>query len=310
MTGFDRLFQGSVPAWIYATLRVGTAAIFLVRHADWLRPLVFLEHHRFVRGLLFFDSSALEPRLVSPVLPGLALSDGANRTLVVARTLLSVALLCGVRARLSAGLLALVSFTLFFSDRYRYYHHLHLLYLTVAWLALAPIGTALSVERPVARLLASVKARRLLPRGPSRLGAPCPVWPLQLLRALALSVYLAAGVSKLDAGFLAGDALRELERFYVLTGNFWVFARDLLGYGGVAKLACLAEFALPVGLLFPRSRRAAVLAGWAFHAGISACMPVYSFGAQMAVLLLAFWPKAADVPPADLFATGGATPVH
>jgi hypothetical protein len=307
---FERLFHGSVPAWIYASLRIGTAAIFLVRHADWLRHVVFLEHHRFVRGLLFFQSTPEEPRLLSPVIPGLSLADGPNRVLVVTRTVLSVLLLLGVRARASAALLALVSFTLFFADRYRYYHHLHLIYLTVAWLSLAPIGAALSVERPLARWFAALSGRGPLPRAERRLQMPCPLWPLQLVRALTLSVYLAAGVSKLDAGYLAGDALRELERYYVLKGTFWSTTRDLLGYGGVAKLSCLAEFALPVGLIFQRSRRGAIAAGWVFHAAISASMPVYSFGAQMSLLLLAFWPKVPPEVPAELFATGPATKVH
>jgi hypothetical protein len=287
---FDRLFEGTVPAWIYAWLRIGTAAIFLSRNADWLRPILSLEHHRFVRGLLFFDSTAAEPRLSSPLLPGLELSDAASRALIYARTALAVLLLLGVRARASAALLALVSFLLLASDRYRYYHHLYLLYLTVGWLALAPTGSVLGVERPLARLFASLRGRAA--PAPARLQAPEPVWPLQLVRALVLSVYLAAGASKLDAGFLAGDALRELERYHILKGPFWEAARATLGYGGVAKLACLLEFALPAGLLHPVTRRAAVLAGMGFHAGISASMPVYTFGAQMAVLLLSFCPRA------------------
>jgi hypothetical protein len=278
--------------WIYAWIRIGTAAIFLVRNADWLRGVALLEHHRFVRGLLFFDSTAAEPRLVSPMIPGLTLDAGATRTLVYARTVLSVLLLFGVRARASAALLAAVSFLLFAADRYRYYHHLYLLYLTVAWIALAPIGGALSLEQPIRRTLATLRGDTLPVETTSSWQAPAPIWPLQLVRALVIGVYVAAGVSKLDAGFLAGDALRELERFHVLKGSFWELTRDALGYGGVAKLSCFTEFALCAGLLYRPTRRAAVVFGWAFHAGISASMPVYTFGVQMAVLLMAFWPRA------------------
>jgi hypothetical protein len=46
-----------------------------------------------------------------------------------------------------------------------------------------------------------------------------------------------------------------------------------------------------------RTRLLAIFGGLAFHAGISACMPVYSFGAQMAVLLFAFFPGLD--PPKD-----------
>ena len=102
----DWLFAGRVDGRIYTLLRIGTALVFLVRHSDWLRPWVFLEHHRFVRGLMFLDSSPAEPRLMSPLLAGFSLGDGATRALVLARTALSVLLLLGVRAQLSAGLLA------------------------------------------------------------------------------------------------------------------------------------------------------------------------------------------------------------
>jgi hypothetical protein len=294
--GFDRIFSGSVRGPIYPALRIGLAAIFLVRHADWLRPWVFLEHHRFVRGLMFANSAGAEPQLLSPMIPGLSLSDASTRLLVYARTLLAVSLLLGVRARASAIGLAFVSYLLLAADRFRYYHHLHLLYVAIAWLALAPIGSSLSLERGFSRLLAwfGGRARPLTQRV---WDASNPLWPLQLIRALTISVYLAAGLSKLDWSFLRGDALRQLEQFNVLKGGFWEAVRDLVGYGGVGTLACIAEFALPLLLLLPPTRRAAVLLGFGFHLGISLCMPVYSFGAQMAVLLLAFIPTSAPSLP-------------
>lgn len=300
----DWLFAGRVDGRVYTALRVGTALVFLVRHSDWLRPWVFLEHHRFVRGLMFLEASPAEPRLMSPLIAGFSLGDGATRALVLARTALSVLLLLGVRAQLSAGLLAAVSYTLILADRYRYYHHLHLLYVCLAFLALAPIGRSLSLEHALGGFL-----RRL--RGDSRPKAASdvlsPLWPLQLIRALVVGVYGAAGVSKLDASWLAGDALRHLERVYVLKGTVWEAVRGLAGYRGVAVGSLVVELLLPVCLLLPRTRRLAVLGGLAFHVGISLSMPVYSFGVQMAVLLLAFWPAAeptgfetsTERPPSD-----------
>jgi hypothetical protein len=286
----DWLFEGTTRSFVYSTLRIGTAAIFLVRHSDWLRPWVFLEHHRFVRGLMFLDSSPLEPRLVSPIIAGFSLGDGATRALVVARTLLSVTLLLGIRARLAAGLLGVVSYALLLADRFRYYHHLHLLYVSLLFLALAPLGSSLSVERGVRRLLS--RWRRATPAGPaaSSLLAAAPAWPLQLIRALVVGVYLAAALSKVDASWLKGDALRELERFHVLKGPFWAWVRDAVGHATVAWLSLLAEVALPMALMWRPTRRLALFGGWAFHAGISACLPVYSFGIQMSLLLLALWP--------------------
>jgi hypothetical protein len=304
--GVDWLFEGSVRRSIYSTLRIGTALIFLVRHADWLRSWVFLEHHRFVRGLMFLEPSVAEPRLVSPIIQGLSLGDGTTRALVFARTLLSVFLLLGVRARLSAGLLGVVSYVLLLADRYRYYHHLHLLYVSLVFLALAPIGSSLSVENGVKRLLAKFRPGAPAPSSSSSFAA-APVWPLQLIRALVIGVYVAAGISKMNSSFIAGDALRELERFYVLKGPLWELIRDPVGYAWVARLSLLAEVSLAVGLMLRPTRRIAVVGGWAFHAGISSCMPVYSFGAQMALLLLAFWPSV-DTP--TRFIDGSRRPRH
>jgi hypothetical protein len=292
----DWLFAGTVASSVYGAMRVGIAAIFLVRHADWLRPWVYLEHHRFVRGLMFMDTSALAPRLRSPLLPFLTLGDTTTHVLVYARTGLSLLLLIGVRARVSAALLALVSYLLFAADRYRYYHHLHLLYVTLFWLALAPIGDSMTLTRGLSRLKARFWPGSEEPVAASRRRAMSPLWPLQLLRAQALSVYVAAAVSKLDASFLRGDALRELETAWVLKGAVWETARDALGYGGVAMLSAGTELVIALGLAVRPTRRVSVLLAWTFHAGISLCMPVYSFGAQMAVLVFAFWPKTTSDP--------------
>jgi hypothetical protein len=204
---------------------------------------------------------------------------------------LSVLLLFGVRARTSAALLGVVSYVLLLADRYRYYHHLHLLYMSLLFLALAPLGSSLSLEHAVRRFVSSLRrGANDAPTSMSRLFGEAPAWPLQLIRALVIGVYVAAGVSKLDASWLEGDALRELERFRVLKGPFWEWVRDAVGYATVAWLSLLTELALPVGLMLRPTRRLAIFGGWAFHAGISASMPVYSFGIQMSLFLLAFWP--------------------
>ncbi len=288
----DWLFVGSVASSVYGAMRIGIAAIFLVRHADWLRPWVFLEHHRFVRGLLFMDTSGVAPRLQSPLLPGLALGDTSTHALIYARTGLSVLLLFGVRARATAALLGVVSYLLFAADRYRYYHHLHLLYVTLFWLTLAPIGESWSVTQLIVRVRARFWPQADAPPTASVRRAMSPLWPLQLLRAQALSVYVAAAVSKLDASFLRGDALRELETSWVLQGAVWERMRDTFGYGGVATLSAATELIIALGLVVRPTRRVSVVLAWLFHAGISLSMPVYSFGAQMAVLVLAFWPRS------------------
>src|SRR4051794_36107344 len=125
----DAHFEGQVRPWIYVLLRVGLAGLLLVREADWLRPWLPLDHHRWVHGLDFSWSIRQAPYLSSPLIPGLALGPSATYWLVRARTLLALALLVGVRPRWSALLLSLTCYALLASDRYRYFHHLHVLYL-------------------------------------------------------------------------------------------------------------------------------------------------------------------------------------
>lgn len=280
----ERVFSGRVDARVYALLRVGLALLLLVRQSDVLAPWLPLEHHRWVHGLDFSWSTAEEPHLVSPLVPGLALGATACTVLVYARTALACGLLVGVRSRWCAAGLALVSYWLMFSDRFQYLHHLHLLFLSIAWLSLAPLDARFSLE---ARL-----------RGAAPLPS-APAWPLLLLRALVMSVYLAAGLAKLRQGWLSGETLQILEILGMLRGAAWQALRDTLGYATIAWAIAMAELALPLVLAWRVTRRAAVYCGWALHLGVSASMNVSSFGAEMAWLLLAFLPRVTPPGPAE-----------
>jgi hypothetical protein len=107
-----------------------------------------------------------------------------------------------------------------------------------------------------------------------------------------MSIYLASGLSKLDAAWLRGETLALLHRFNALGGPTWMLLHEWFGYGGIAKLTCLTELALPGLLAYRVTRRPAVVVAASFHALISACMMVSTFGVQMVVLLLAFWPNS------------------
>ena len=265
----DELFGGDVTPWIYVWLRVALAGIVLIRHSDWLSPWIELEHHRWVHGLDLGWSATKEPPLSSPLALGVALNEGATTALVWTRTLLALLLLFGVFPRLAALLLGLVSYTLMASDRFHYYHHLHLLYLAVLWLSLAPLGWR--------------------PSNQSR-----PLWPLQLLRAFVVGVYFASGVAKLQGEWLSGAALEDLHRFTLVSGSLFERLSHALGYGSIAKLVVATELGLALLLCLPRTRRVAVIVGLGFHAAIEASMDVSTFGAQMAVLLIAFWPGTVE----------------
>jgi hypothetical protein len=263
---FDAYFAGQVRSWIYLLLRVAFAALLLIREADWLRPWLSLDHQRWVHGLDFSWTIRQAPYLTSPLVPGFALGPSATYWLVRARTVLALALLVGLRPRWCALLLASVCYVLLAADRYRYFHHLHVLYLSIAWLALVPSLPRCAVRRW------------------------SPAWPLQLLRAWTLSIYLAAGSAKLNGVWLMGQTLSELSRLHSIAGPTWLLLQRVVSIPLAAKLVCASELSLPVFLAFRPTRRAAILFGLAFHALLSACMNVSTFGVEMSLLLVSFWP--------------------
>jgi uncharacterized membrane protein YphA (DoxX/SURF4 family) len=270
---FDALCGREVSSWVYAYLRVGFALLLLARQTSVLAPFLPLEHHGSGASLDFEWSAAREPHLVSPLVPGLALSQAACDALVWLRTALAGLLLLGVRSRWSALGLSCVSYWVMLSDRFQYQHHLHVLYFSILWLALAPLDARLSLERWLRQVPA-----------PSR----APAWPLVLLLAMVASVYLASGSAKLSRTWLSGETLNTLEILGVLKGRSWLVARELLGYAPVAWLVALLELSLPIALALPMTRRAAVACGLLFHGSVSLCMNVSIFGLEMSCLLLAW----------------------
>lgn len=278
----DDLFAGEVASWVYPTLRVLLAGICLVRHSDLFAPHVFLQHHLWVHGLDFLWSVEEPPALTAPLVAGLGLSPVVNDALVYVRTALAVLLLLGIRSRIAALLLALVGYTLMAADTYRYFHHLHLLYLSIGWLCLAPLDCRWSLER------AWVRWRRGLPDPPPKTQ---PIWPLQLIRGCLLSVYFGAALSKMSPEWLRGDTLEVLEQLHILRGPAWSALRTVLAPAAVAQLTLATEIALPVALMVPTTRRFGVAAALAFHGLIGISVMVSTFGVQMAALLVAFVPR-------------------
>lgn len=262
---FDETFSGQVSTWAYTILRVGFATLLLIRSADWLRPIIPLDHHNWVHGFDFAWSIAEAPYLVSPLIPGLILGVRATWWLLRLRVALALALLVGIRPAWTALALAVLSYALMFADRYRYFHHLHVLYLGTAWLALVP--------------------------PPSSRAGKSAAWPLQILRAAVLSIYLAAGSAKLHPSWWSGDSLAILAHVGALNGAVWATIQRVFGFGSLAKAACLTELGLPLLLVWQRTRRFAVVLGAVFHALISVVMPVSTFGFTMALCLFSFWPR-------------------
>jgi len=278
-------WDGTVEPWPYALFRVGVASLILVRTTTVLEPLLSLDHHLWVRGIEYapWVETVAPPASRSPLVPLPDLGLTGDAVLVVARTALAALLLLGVRVRWTAGLLAAVGFWLVLEDRYRYLHHLHLLWTSCALLALCPSGQRLSVERLVRRGTAADR----VPRG-----------ALQLLRSHALVIYASAGVAKLDSRFLDGSVLEAFAREGLLTGPAFEAARDAVGIAGLAKAACAVELALVPLLAVRRTRLVGVALGVGLHLALDRAMLVSTFGATMALYLALFLPWR-EFPPAS-----------
>jgi hypothetical protein len=122
--------------------------------------------------------------------------------------------------------------------------------------------------------------------------APDAASGLTLVRLFAASVYLWAGVSKLRPDWLDGRTLEALAHQRWLSGRL---AEALLGTPdrrvAVAWAVVLSELLLGPLLLWPRTRRAALLAALAFHAGIEVMGRPDLLGFEMAALLICFVPS-------------------
>jgi hypothetical protein len=273
---FRALWEGETRALPLALFRIGLAAIILVRTTPLARGWIELDHHAWTRGSEF--SPGLEavaaPRLHSPLLPLPELPDAWVDALVNARGALALLLLLGLRTRWVALALFVVGYGLMALDRYRYFHHMHLLWTSCLWLALARAPRLLSIEQLWSKGSDAITAR----------------WPLQLLRAQCLIVYAAAGIAKLRPSWLSGAALEAVAQARLVGGPLWDWSSELLGVRGVALGVAASELAIALLLALPRLRLFGIALALALHWALGASMVVSTFGVQMALYLLLFLP--------------------
>jgi len=280
-----QVWAGNTSPVPLALFRVGLALLVLLRTSDWLWPWTSLDHYTWQRGGEFAHplDGELLPRLFSPLVPLPNLPRVALWWAAQLRTGLAVLLLLGVRTRLTSFVLFAVGYGLMALDRYRYLHHLHLLWTSCLWLSLCAGPSSWSIERAW-----------LPPSGPT------PRWSLQLLRAQCLIVYAASGLAKLNADWLSGRALEQLAHARLVSGPLFEAAVGRMGFSALALTIPTVELLL-VGLLAaPRLRRVGLALAVALHGGLEASMTLSTFGAQMALYLMLFlsWqPRtAADGP--------------
>jgi len=249
-------------------VRIGLCLVFLVRHERFLPSAIDFEGHIWGPGSEYGSQTFARvlPQFVYPLVHGfdvvLPFSDALCRVRLMCCLLLLVCFL----PRLNAAALALVSFSLFAADGFRYLHHVLVLYMSIAWLAFPHTSRA-------------------------RDGVPLA---LILLRCQAIVVYVAAAFAKSSSVWLSGDTVAALAREGFAHGPIMQVAVGLLGFQGLAVTAWAAELLAPMLLLSPKTRLWGALLALCLHAFIQATMEVSTFGATMIVLLFSFLPAGAE----------------
>jgi hypothetical protein len=197
---------------------------------------------------------------------GLALPASVVAILCVLRTVATILFALGVRAGpagLAGGVLGWIVLA---QDVMSYVNTLHLLFLGMVVLAVSGAGSAFALRpEPIVD----------------------PRSGLALTRALVASVYAWSGLAKINASWLSGDALGQLQQYQVVHG---VLAESLLTTAPsralVATGIATIELALGPLLLWRRTRRATLFLALALHLGLEISVHPDVFGFAMAALLL------------------------
>lgn len=180
-----------------------------------------------------------------------SVSSVPSELVLAAWVLLATAFMLGLATRLSGSALAILLTAVLLSDQQLYSNHLYLLILLVGLLTMADSGSSLSLDAV---------------RGGTR--QVIPVWPLTLIRLQVSIVYLFAGLSKVNAGYLSGSviavSLRD-EGLLAIPAEWRTF--ELMA--AAALVSIMVELGLSIGLWLPRWRRTAFLAGLGLHVGIA-----------------------------------------
>jgi hypothetical protein len=233
-----------------ALSRIAFGLVFLLRTTPSLAPF----EPRFLRGTngwLGWPDGGWHIPMLGFVLPVLLV-----KLLVVARTLGALALMVGFYMRVSGLVAGIAGYLVLAQDAFGYFHHLHMLYLGAILFALVDDDRRSS---------------------------------LTMLRLFVASIYVWAVIGKLASEWGTGVPLTA----FLASG---ALDRDLVGTLLATPARCavveiavmIVELSLAVGLLWPKSRRPALVVAFALHLGFEIVGRVDSIGWQMAALLLVF----------------------
>jgi len=206
----------------------------------------------------------------------------------------------GLWTRLSVGYTAcFVTYNFYLSETH-FRHNRNFMVLVLVILALLPCGKMLSWDRWRQRRAEREKAQPKpaeegVVRDPRQHDVRASLWPMYLFRFEVVCVYLASSSSKLVNpdwwhGTVNWDRVLwfkdQIERSGVPESIVSVITTQ--GFHSVfAKVAIFTEMFIALGLLFTRSRYAAIWVGIAFHLtiGISLRVQIFSYLAIAALLI-------------------------
>ena len=163
---------------------------------------------------------------------------------------LALAVAAGAWLRWTAPLLFVVWTAIFLMERSEYVNHTYLYCWVTFWVAVLPIGNALSIDAW---------------RKPERATSVAPAWARGVLVFQLAVVYFFAGVAKLDADWLAGVPMR----IWLPTRDTWNVIRPLvmhdiaplaIAWGGLAF-----DLGIVPALLWRRTRAIAFAIAIVFH---------------------------------------------
>lgn len=201
---------------------------------------------------------------------GLALPGAAVAGLCVVRTAAAVLFTIGIRARVAGIVAASSGYVVLAQDRFAFVTSLHVLFLATFVVAL----TSATSE------VAFVPDRRSPPVASS----------VRFVSMVLASIYFWSGVAKLQPEWLSGRALEVETRAGAFTGVLG----SLVERAPIRSMASWAIPGLELGvalLLLADRRRNAIILALAFHVVVELVVKPDTLGWQMAVLLLAIWPR-------------------
>jgi len=238
------------PTRSVALLRIGLAAMAMIRFGAELAPFAAETFGELILGLAFF--------------------------------IFAIAALLGVRARVSIGLLGMTILVLYGMTQAGLgtagwnHHHVYILGISCIFLMFTDCGRSYSFDRWTAIEGGS--------RVPPEHGI---LWGQRLIALQMSALYFWTAVDKTDQAFLSGQ---RLEQIFVWSYSGRTLEILLASPALLAMMSCavlVVEYFLAYAILTRRHRTTAIFIGLSMHATFYLLLPVSTYSATMMLLYLA-----------------------